>query len=203
MRILSLLTLAIVVVLCHARPRTEACSWPGRSRGAGDYLCGPKCLTFCARWLGTEADVTEVAKQANTKNPEGTSLADLAKVASELGLEGGCYRLGLDDLRRVTSQTPGIAHVDGDHFVVVWMSADDEVTVVEPPQNVTKMPLRTFGRRWDGMILVVSQPGDQPRWTSLVYRNRPLALLAAVGVALAWILRRKSQSVADTGADTA
>ncbi len=89
-------------------------------------------------------------------------LAGLMEAVAEVGLEGRCYRLRLRDLRRLSPATPGIAHVGGDHFVVVWVDNDGSVTVIGPPQSIRRMTPREFGRHWNGAILVVSRPGAQP-----------------------------------------
>lgn len=149
-----------------------------------DPSCGPLCLTFCATWLGLAADSAQMARLAGTGRASGTSLAGLAKAAEESGMDGRCYRLRLADLQRITRATPAIAHVGANHFVVVWMDNPDEVTVVQPPSSVRHMSLRSFGLRWDGAALVVSRPGEQPRFGSLwryVAGGVALAVLLATG----------------------
>jgi ABC-type bacteriocin/lantibiotic exporter with double-glycine peptidase domain len=159
----ALLASLIALVTASAGPPSRE---PVLSPRDVQRLCGPLCLTFCARWLGVVADLDQVARDAGSDPTAGTSLAGLLKASGKLGLEGRAYRLRLGDLSRVTSKTPGIAHMDGSHFVVVWMDEPDQVTVVQPPVGVRRMSLSAFGRRWNGAILVVSRPGEQPRWSA-------------------------------------
>ncbi|MCK4376580.1 MAG: hypothetical protein KAX19_14690, partial [Candidatus Brocadiae bacterium] len=82
----------------HLLPALSAAR-PLREQEKLDNLCGPLCLTFCARWLGVEADVGRVAQMAGLDPISGTSFAGLARAAARLGLEARCYRLRLRDLR--------------------------------------------------------------------------------------------------------
>jgi len=178
MCILCALLLLACCLIGGPCPRAEAAS----ARQKLDKLCGPLCLTFCARWLGAEADVRQLAELAGT-DETGASMAGLAKAAEALGLEARAYRLGLGDLHRLTARTPGIAHVDGNHFVVAWMDAADEVTLVRPPRSSERTALRSFGRHWDGAILVVTRPGEQPRWPRPLWHYGTAAVLVGVAVA--------------------
>jgi ABC-type bacteriocin/lantibiotic exporter with double-glycine peptidase domain len=123
-------------------------------------LCGPLCLAFCAEWLGAPADVTDVARRAGTDG-DGTTLAGLARAADQMGLEARSCRLRAEHLGRLSSRTPAILHVDGDHYVVVWASGTG-LTVVEPPRAFGLESLADVCARWDGAALVVSRPGEQP-----------------------------------------
>ena len=169
-----------------------------------DNLCGPFSLVFCARWLGQAADWGHVLDSCDVTLDTGTSFGSLAAAAGHLGLEGRCYQLELDDLRSVSPMTPAVAHVDGNHFVVVWMQDKhrDEVTVLDPPFRISHMILRDFGRRWDGALLVVSRPGEQPhfaprfRWERGIAAGATLAALALLGQAV--VARRRSRTRSQT-----
>jgi ABC-type bacteriocin/lantibiotic exporter with double-glycine peptidase domain len=186
------LRLAGVLLAVLAFPQVTLAAGPLTPAQSAESLCGPLCLTFCAKWLGVEADLSKVALAAHTDPLEGTSFAGLKEAAAGLGLEGRCYRLGLADLRRVTASTPAIAHVDGYHFVVAWMETPDEVTMVQPPFAVRRTGLRSFGRRWDGALLVLSRPGGQPSfgWPLLARIALGAEAAAALGLAIALIRRR-------------
>ena len=165
-------------------PATASAAQPLTQKQKLENLCGPLCLTFCAMWLGVPANLDQVALAAGTDYPTGTSFAGLTKAAAALGLKARPYRLRLDDLRAVTSAAPGIAHVDGDHFVVVWMAGPNQVMTIQPPLGSQKTTLYSFGRHWDGAILIVSRPGDQPsfglpapyRWAAIAAGAILLAL---------------------------
>ena len=163
-----------------------------------ERLCGPACVAFCARWLGVDADTMAVAELAKT-TAKGVSLRGLETAVTVLGLEGRSHGLRLRQLRNVGPTTPGIALVEGDRPVVVWMPnrEDDSVVVVDPPQTVEKVSLAAFGQRWSGAILIVSRPGEQPHWP-LASGPWAAACCAVLGVGLtvAWRRRRR-----DTRAD--
>jgi hypothetical protein len=159
------------LALCAVRPAGTAAG------GTPDPRCGPECLTFCARLLGHEADEEDVVRAAGGSR-RGTSLAVLEAVARRMGLEARCCAMRLGHLRRLSSATPGIAHVDGNHFVVVW-AAGRRVVVVEPEGGIEEVTFADFGHRWDGRIMVVSRPGEQAAW----WHGRVWGLAAAVGFA--------------------
>jgi hypothetical protein len=149
-----------------------------------EALCGPQCLAFAAAWLGTEAEVTELARLAGTDPQTGTSLAGLGRAAAHVGLEARPYRLRLKDLRHLTSRTPAIARVDAAHFYVVWAEPDGRLRVVEPPEGSWRSSLHAFGRRFDGAALIVSLPGQQPSFGSILPAAGATLLLIALAVAL-------------------
>ena len=185
--------LAILLLALVVSPATASAAQPLTQKQKLENLCGPLCLTFCARCLGVQAQLDQVALTAGTDLPTGTSFAGLTRAAAALGLEARPYRLRLDGLRGVTSATPGIAHVDGDHFVVVWMAGPDEVTTIQPPLGSQRMSLRSFGRHWDGAILIVSRPGEQPSFgLARPYRWGAVAAGAALlGLETLSLLRRR------------
>lgn len=149
------------------------------------YLCGPRCLVFCARWLGYDADVPRAVALADTDRRRGTTLNGLVLAAREFGLEARPWRLGLKHVGRITARCPGIAHVDGDHFVVVWTDGRGDLHWIEPPTLDRIVTREDFGRRWSGAIVILSRHGQQPRWT---YPSRWLAsaLLLAAGAIGGW-----------------
>jgi hypothetical protein len=166
---------------------------------AADALCGPRCVALCARWLRVEATVRQAVELAGTDRALGSSLAGLADAVNALGLEGRCYRLSLSDLRHVTSRTPGIAHVDGNHFAVVW-SEGRRVRYLNPPFDNLRLSLTNFGRRWNGAILIVSLPGEQPTWPD--YR-RWVALAGGLALCLGlWAAVRRRPRVIATAPGT-
>jgi ABC-type bacteriocin/lantibiotic exporter with double-glycine peptidase domain len=174
----------------------------GSQTEADRHLCGPRCLAFCARWLGHEAPVRQLAAATGADRRTGTDLGSLLDAAERLGLEARAYRLELPHLRRVTPRCPGIAHVDGDHFVVVWTDSDGDLHWIEPPIEDRVMSYQAFGRRWSGAILVVSRPGEQPTWP------RPArwisgALFLVAAALCGWKLGRAVRRRTRTGAATA
>jgi ABC-type bacteriocin/lantibiotic exporter with double-glycine peptidase domain len=194
-----LLELAAVVLLVLVVPRVLARSSLGRQS------CGPRCLVFSARCLGYKADLGEAAHWSGTDEREGTSFAGLMRAANGIGLEARAYRLGLQHLSRITPQCPGIAYVDGDHFVVVWTDRAGSLHWIDPPFEDRLISHVAFGRRWGGAILVVSRPGEQPRWPSPArWIAGALFLLAAAlgGWDIGEALARRSRS-ASAGAPAA
>jgi ABC-type bacteriocin/lantibiotic exporter with double-glycine peptidase domain len=175
----------LLALLCFARHAAAA-----REHDAA--LCGPRCLAFAAEWLGLPASVPDLSRLAGTDHVTGTSLAGLERAAAAVGLEARPYRLRLKDLCRVIARTPAIALVDGDHFYVVWAEPGGGVRVVEPPQGSWHTSTHAFGRRFGGVVLVVSLPGEQPRFRSPALPLAAVLFLAILAVSQAlWWLRRR------------
>jgi ABC-type bacteriocin/lantibiotic exporter with double-glycine peptidase domain len=155
LKINAFLCLLVVLVLCRLQQPSLASEG---LRPEGD--CGAISLAFCAKLLNVNANIDEITKNFIPKQQ--ASMFDLANAAQALGLEAKSCTLTLEDLRFVTPKTPSIAHVDGHHFVVAWSLDAETVFVVEPTMSATNVPLKSFGRRWGGSILVLSKPGEQP-----------------------------------------
>ncbi|MFO8006685.1 MAG: cysteine peptidase family C39 domain-containing protein [Candidatus Brocadiia bacterium] len=179
----TLPVLLLLAVLASARASGTA------QPDENSYLCGPRCLCFCARRLGVRAELTHLANLSGAQPGRGASLGALSQAARELGLEARCYSLDLEDLLSINPATPAIAPVDGNHFVVVWTDHEGELTVVDPPAEPYTQALTQFGRRWNGAAVVVSRPGEQPHWglpyvgLSFVAAGAVLLLAAVVRIA--------------------
>lgn len=87
--------------------------------------------------------------------PSGIDLLALKRAAEGRGLTTQGLRVSLDAL--VDVPMPVIAHVHGDHFVVV-RSATGDVIVDDPAIGRLRMSDKTFSRAWDGAVLTFGAP---------------------------------------------
>lgn len=151
-----LLTAAVATVAFLCSPRAAAAGpAPQDAR-----LCGERCLVFCAHLLGKAATLDGVAEMTGPASEEHTSLAALQSAAHQLGLEARCYRMSLRDLAAMPQGLPAVAHVDGNHFVVVWRLGRGKVAVAEPPFGAEYVSLGQFALRWTGAIMLLTRPGE-------------------------------------------
>ncbi len=90
---------------------------------------------------------------ATSTGPKGSTFLALKRAAESRGLSSLALRVPTEELSNVP--TPAIAHVHGDHFVVVRRIASD-VIVDDPSLGRLRMSRATFLRAWDGIVLTFS-----------------------------------------------
>jgi CRP-like cAMP-binding protein len=119
--------------------------------------CGVAALTMVARSHGF--DVTPPQVRARLAVGErGTSLRDLQQAAVGLGLRARAVQVGTEQLAGVA--LPAIAHLSGEHYVVVYALAADGVVVGDPAVGVVKTDLQHFCQVWTGTLLLLKPPGQ-------------------------------------------
>lgn len=126
--------------------------------------CGPAALKMVFDHHGiTGTTLAELEVDTGT-GPDGTSMLALKKAAEARGLAGHGLRLPVERLDDIPM--PVIAHVHGDHFVVI-RSAGEELVIDDPSLGRLRMSSRTFERSWDGVVLAFS---NGPALTSRTVR---------------------------------
>ncbi len=112
--------------------------------------CGPAALKMILDHHGLVGATLAELEVATGAGPDGTSMLALKKAAEERGLAGQGLRLPVERLDDIPM--PAIAHVHGDHFVVI-RSAGQELVIDDPSLGRLRMSSRTFERSWDGVVL--------------------------------------------------
>ena len=132
--------------------------------------CGPAALKMVLDHWGIQDVTLAELEIATGTGPDGTSLLALKKAAEERGVTSQGLRLPVHRLREIP--LPAIAHVHGDHFVVI-RSTGDELVIDDPSLGRLRMSSRVFARSWDGVVLsftggpppiprTVRNPSDSP-----------------------------------------
>jgi RHS repeat-associated protein len=118
--------------------------------GVSAQMCGPIALAKLLQAQGVNVSSEDLAKLAGTDGT-GTTMLGLVEAAKSKGIEiTGVRAASLASLK-----TPFIAHVNGDHFVVVRQVTDDKVTV-DDADNATKTEsIAQFGARWQGNAIIL------------------------------------------------
>ena len=112
--------------------------------------CGPAALKMILEHHGiTGISLAELEFSTGT-GPDGTSMLALKNTAEERGLASQGLRLPVERLHDIPM--PAIAHVHGDHFVVI-RSAGPELVIDDPSLGRLRMSRSTFERSWDGVLL--------------------------------------------------
>ena len=112
--------------------------------------CGPAALKMVLDHHGITGATLAELELATGTGPDGTSMLALKRAAEARGLNGQGLRLPVERLDDIP--LPAIAHVHGDHFVVI-RSAGEELVVDDPSLGRLRMNARTFDRSWNGVVL--------------------------------------------------
>lgn len=138
--------------------------------------CGAACLRMIHAYHGQHLDYRS-SRQLARVSRYGTSLLDLAEAAERLGyVASGVQVDGWDALRSV--RLPAIAHVDKNHFVVVWRVTSRRAQVSDPSLRKMWISKEEFLKQFEGVLLLVrptdalvrgpepqqAQPTRPPKW---------------------------------------
>mgnify|MGYP001594814851 CR=1 FL=1 len=114
--------------------------------------CGPTSLAMVAQAWGIPLREWEAVLLTQMK-PQGTSLSDLARAGSRIGLELVGMRLDWGDL--IKANKPIIAHMPPSHYVVIEEATRKQVTIIDPISGRQEIPSAQFAQMWAGNCLVV------------------------------------------------
>ena len=150
--------------------------------------CGFYCLAVGLRTFEIDgAGAKELRARLGDPGREGYSLAELRKAADDLGVETLPVATTLDNLKARSDagdRFAAVAHVDGNHFVLIsGFEPDGRVKLIDPPGSYAQPP-ETFDARWDGTALLLSPDPLTPE-ADLGGFPWLAALLAAGGAACA------------------
>ena len=116
--------------------------------------CGPVALMMLLDHWGVEDATLAELEIATETGPHGTSLLALKKAAQQRGLSALPLQLPADELRDIPP--PAIAHVHGDHFIVI-RSAGEELVIDDPARGRLRISTRLFARSWTGVVLITGK----------------------------------------------
>lgn len=123
-------------------------------------LCGPQALHRLLVNKGIESSVEELAQLAGT-DETGTTMQGLIDAAESKGIT----LAGVEAPEPQQLDTPFIAYVDGNHYLLVTEVTPHLLAVSDRGNDPASMDFAEFARRWDGKALVLS---DAPRIARLL-----------------------------------
>ena len=126
--------------------------------------CGPACLRMVLSYYGKTLS-SQAIHDTLQPDRDGVSLFDIQQTAESFDLQASAYATSLDHLRHLTG--PFIAHVDGNHFVVVYRVTKNKLRIADPATGLETVSLKSFASRFIqgegvGHILMLS-PGKNFR----------------------------------------
>ncbi len=157
-----LLVAGLVTVAARAvGPTLDRLAWAAsldRSAETGGELvrqqkrsdCGPAALKMILDHWGIHGTTLEELELATGTDQNGTSMLALKRAAEKRGMSSRGLRLPVDRLSDIP--LPAIAHVHGDHFVVI-RSVGGELVIDDPSLGRLRMSPGVFARSWDGIVL--------------------------------------------------
>lgn len=138
----------------HIKHSVEKCRTAERN-------CGVMALCTVARFLGSEASLSDVA-HAVVFRQKGFSLLGLQEAAKDLGFYAYTVRLTPEDLYNL--EWPAITYMnelygssEEKHFLAVIGQEEEKLLVFDPPRKFMYFPIAYFTEYWDGETLVVSR----------------------------------------------
>lgn len=129
--------------------RDRSWEWLGQ-RGPAD--CGVAALAMALRGLGLEVTFEELAARAPA-GPHGTSLADLAQAAHQVGARAVAVRVGLEQLP--LARLPAVAHLTGGHYVTLFEVRANKLVLGDPAEGIRAVTPAAFRRDWSGNLLLL------------------------------------------------
>lgn len=122
--------------------------------------CGLACLAMVANFHGHELDLSSLRRRFDS-SLKGMHLADVMRIADELGFESRPIKVDLEDIPN--AQLPCILHWDMTHFVVLRRVSGKGLEIHDPSRGIRRLTLAETGRHFTGVLLELSpRPPSTP-----------------------------------------
>jgi ABC-type bacteriocin/lantibiotic exporter with double-glycine peptidase domain len=135
---------------------------------------------------GQEHELEEVASRVKL-GPEGASLGDMQRAATDMGVASSAVRLSNLQLSEIA--LPAIAHLDvrGGHYLLLLEVGPDTVTTVDMSSaEIKEMPRDVFLETWSGYVLI---RGTVLNWGTVLWRGLALCFICSGVAGLLHVLR--------------
>jgi ATP-binding cassette subfamily B protein len=109
--------------------------------------CGAASLGMVCRAFGRKVSLSRIRQLCNT-SLDGTSLNDICRAATELGLAARALKISKRNLNHVP--LPAIVHWEGNHWVVLLEVKRRYVRVADPALSIRKIRRAEFEEKWTG-----------------------------------------------------
>lgn len=136
----------------------------------GASYCGPLALQVICMFFGIPSTVDELGSLAQT-DITGTTVKNLCYAAQQKGLSTTMVKWSIEDLK--ASDSPVIAFVDRNHFLVVESFENGQFRLWDSPQASTWVSEQVFMQRWEGHTvlfdLAFTQEGPRIAFDRAIY----------------------------------
>jgi ATP-binding cassette subfamily B protein len=117
-----------------------------------EMTCGTTCIMMISKYYGKIFASSRLREMAHV-DLSGSSLANLASAAEQLGYMTRGMKLDYDTLKSVT--LPCIVHWQGYHYIVVYKIDEKFVWVADPAIGLRKYSRSYFENNWNGITLIL------------------------------------------------
>ena len=117
-----------------------------------EMTCGTTCIMMISKYYGKSFSSNRLREMAHV-DLSGSSLANLASTAEQLGFSTRGMRLDYDTLR--AAHHPCIVHWQGYHYVVVYRVTARHVWVADPGKGLRRYKKDYFTNNWNGITLIL------------------------------------------------
>ena len=121
--------------------------------------CGLACVAMVAAHHGDNADLATL-RQNQPASSRGATIAQLALVATQVGLTARAVKAELNELAQLP--LPAILHWNFDHFVVLVRVRRGRAVIHDPARGAVDMPLAEVSKHFTGVCLEL-RPGKSFR----------------------------------------
>jgi ATP-binding cassette subfamily B protein len=119
--------------------------------------CGTTCIMMIARYYGKHFSSSRLRELAHV-DLSGSSMANLASAAEQLGFSTRGMKLTYDDLMSV--ELPCIIHWQGYHYIAVYKIDKQNIWIADPAVGLRKYKKDYFVENWNGITLTL-EPGPE------------------------------------------
>ncbi|CAD1790675.1 ABC transporter [Xanthomonas arboricola pv. juglandis] len=119
--------------------------------------CGLACVVMLLNYHGHATTIAQL-RLTSLSSSRGSSLGDLIEMAALNNMQARPLSVELDDLSNV--RLPAIAHVHGNHFVVIEKVTNTKVIIVDPARGRLRLKIDDFSSIFTGALLECF-PGSQ------------------------------------------
>ena len=114
--------------------------------------CGIACLAMISSYWGKRLPIYFLRELADVGRA-GASLKNLGKTAERIGFLARPVRASLSRLEKQTN--PWIAHWQGNHYIIVYQTRGNKITIADPAIGRKSISRQTFLDSWTGYALLL------------------------------------------------
>lgn len=124
--------------------------------------CGTTCVMMIAKYYGKSFSSSRLRELAHV-DLSGSSMADLASAAEQLGFSTRGLKLDYDTLMTIT--LPCIVHWQGYHYILVYKADRKHIWISDPALGNRRYKRAYFEENWNGITLTLEPTPDFERQT--------------------------------------
>lgn len=147
---------AINQTLTHVSAPPVVYPWVGQKTAEE---CGPASLAMVTQFYGISVTCNDIRGHFSL-DARGASAFTMCEVANTLGFRASAVRVGAEAWTELV--LPAIAHLSDGHYVVVYASAAESITIGDPARGIVQLHRPDFFRVWSGVAILLRPKLPRP-----------------------------------------